>query len=477
MAERTLHDIVKRLNNLRYTGVQSNSKLIERGNVFVAINGNAVDGHQYIQDAINRGASAIVGEKDMNELQVPYFKVNNARKTLGNLAANYYHNPSTNHTVVAVTGTNGKTTTSYLIKHILNTVGESCSLFGTVEHVINDKKIPALNTTPDALLLQKMLSESNDSYVVMEASSHGIDQHRLEGTSVDYGLFTNLSHEHLDYHGNLESYFQAKAKLFELVNKSGEAIIGSYSKWGENLIKQLEQERKTVFSFGEKDEDQLQLLQIKATEKPTFLIKDGTKPYTLFSPLPGVHNIWNTMQAYLTTRRIGLEPREIIHALQTFQGVPGRFEQYSHPNNATFIVDYAHSPDALVHCLTTSRNLTRGKLFHIFGFRGKRDQQKRLPMLKASLELCNETILTLDDLNGEDVNEMKVQMNELIEKIGNNTCKVILDRTEAIKYAWEIAEGEDTVLITGKGPESYKQKFSLPSTSDRETIIYLEQSS
>ncbi|OIJ18877.1 hypothetical protein BKP45_15210 [Anaerobacillus alkalidiazotrophicus] len=476
MSERRLHDIVKSLNNLRYTGIQSNSKLIERGNVFVAINGNAIDGHQYIQDAITRGAIAIVGEKDMNGLPIPYFKVENSRKVLGNLASHYYCNPSKKHTVVAVTGTNGKTTTSYLIRHILNTVGESCSLFGTVEHVINDQKIPALNTTPDTLVLQKMLSESNDSYVVMEASSHGIDQHRLEGTSIDYGLFTNLSHEHLDYHGTLDSYFKAKSKLFELMNKNGEAIVGSYTNWGERLISQLENERKHVFSFGEKDKDQLQLLEIKTYEKPTFVIKDGIHTYTLFSILPGIHNIWNTMQAYLTARRLGLEPEEIIHALQTFQGVPGRFEQYNHPNNAKFIVDYAHSPDALIHCLSTSRNLTKGKLFHIFGFRGKRDQQKRLPMLKASTNLCNETILTLDDLNGEDINDMTAQMNELINKCDNKKCKVIVDRTEAIKYAWGVVEGDDTVLITGKGPELYKHQFTLPSTSDRETLNYLEHS-
>jgi UDP-N-acetylmuramoyl-L-alanyl-D-glutamate--2,6-diaminopimelate ligase len=474
MTQIALTDLLKVINTLSYTGIQSNSKLIEVGNIFVAIDGTAVDGHKFIDDAIKSGAIAVVGQKHVRGLPVPYFQVSDTRQAIGILAANFFEYPSNKHTIIAITGTNGKTTTAYLIRHILAYTGEGCSIFGTVEHAVNGKKIPAINTTPDANLLQKLLSESNDRYVVMEASSHGIVQHRLEGTEIDYGLFTNLSHDHLDYHGNLENYFQAKAQLFNKLKKNGEAIIGSYTPWGLKLKDQLLTERKLVYSFGEKDEDDLHLLSVDSSKGTNFQIREGFRKVGLNSPLPGIHNIWNTMQAYLVCRRIGIEPREIVEALRTFTGVPGRFEQFSFPRRAKFIVDYAHSPDAIAHCLNTSRQMTKGRLVHIFGFRGKRDRQKRATMVETSAQLSDEVILTLDDLNGEDLEEMLNEINSIISRVGQGKTKVILDRTEAIKYAWETAKIGDTVIITGKGPEKYKQSFLIPSNSDQETISYLE---
>ncbi|MFN7251890.1 MAG: UDP-N-acetylmuramoyl-L-alanyl-D-glutamate--2,6-diaminopimelate ligase [Anaerobacillus sp.] len=474
MTQIALTDLLKVINSWSYTGIQSNSKLIEEGNIFVAIDGTAVDGHKYIEDAIKSGAIAVVGQKDVRGLSVPYFQVSDTRLAIGLLAANLYEYPSTKHTIIAITGTNGKTTTAYLIRHILEYAGESCSLFGTVEHAINGKKIPAINTTPDANLLQRLLSESNDRYVVMEASSHGIVQHRLEGTKIDYGLFTNLSHDHLDYHGNFENYFQAKAQLFNKLKNDGEAIIGSYTPWGLKLKKQLRAQRKIVSTFGERDEDDLHLLSVDSSKRTSFQIREGFRKIELNAPLPGIHNIWNTMQAYLVCRRIGLETPEIVEALRTFTGVPGRFEQFSFPRRAKFIVDYAHSPDAIAHSLTTSRHMTKGRLVHIFGFRGKRDRQKRATMVETSAQFSDEVILTLDDLNGEELEEMIKEMNSIISKVGQGKTKVILDRTEAIKYAWETTKFSDTVIITGKGPEKYKQRFLMPSNSDQETISYLE---
>jgi UDP-N-acetylmuramoyl-L-alanyl-D-glutamate--2,6-diaminopimelate ligase len=476
LPEETFIKKLERLTNYSITGVQCNSKLIEKGNIFVAINGHECDGHNYISDAVKRGAIAIVGERDMKNLPMPFVKVANSRKSLGKLAAHFYHHPANNHKIIAITGTNGKTTTAYMLQHIITSIGERCSLFGTVAHVINNKKIRAQNTTPDPLLLQKLLSESNDKFVVMEASSHGIDQHRLEGITIDYGYFTNLSHEHLDYHKNLESYFNVKASLFQMLKKHGEAIIGTYSVWGNHLKQRLLQEEKPVFSIGEKKSDDIQLVKVdQRFNKTIFHIKDNKKQVSLVSPLPGLHNIWNAMQAYLGCRRLGIEPKEIIQALNTFQGVPGRFEQYKHPLKAKFIVDYAHTPDAIIHCLATSRSFTRGKLVHIFGFRGKRDRTKREKMLQASLHLSDETIITLDDLNGEDMQHVSSEINELVEKFKGKPCKIIFDRTEAIKYAWIHTQVGDTVLVTGKGPEEYEQTFSLPCTSDRETILSLNR--
>ncbi|RXJ01643.1 UDP-N-acetylmuramoyl-L-alanyl-D-glutamate--2,6-diaminopimelate ligase [Anaerobacillus alkaliphilus] len=465
-----IHKLINEVNKLSYTGIQSNSKMVEAGNVFVAIDGTAVDGHLFIKDAISNGACAVIGEKPLTGASVPYFQVENSREAIGLLAASIYGNPSKKHQVIAITGTNGKTTTSHLIKHILNYVGESCSLIGTVEYEINGQKIKSSHTTPDALQLQKLLFESNDRYVVMEASSHGLDQHRLAGTGVDYALFTNLSHDHLDYHGNMTNYFHAKTQLFGLLNVHGEAIIGNYTSWGKKLTKLLKQQ-KHVFSVGEMGLDDVQLLSIHGLE---VLVKDGPNHLTLSIPLPGLHNIWNTLQAYLLAKRLGIPAEDIVKAIQTFPGVAGRFEQYQNDVKANFIVDYAHSPDSINYCLQTAKELTKGKVVHIFGFRGQRDRKKRLPMLEASVEFSDEVIITLDDLNGESLEGMSRDIYDLIERVGKGKCKVILDRTEAIKYAWDTSEKEDTVLVTGKGPECYQHPFLLPSRSDRETIEYIK---
>ncbi len=473
MTQIPLAKIIYEINKLNYTGLQTNSNTVELGNVFVAITGTSVDGHVFIKDAIQKGACAVIGEKPMTGLAVPYFQVANSRQVIAELAANYYGRPASKHKVIAITGTNGKTTTSHMIRHILNDVGESCSLIGTVEFNINGRSIKSSHTTPDALELQRLLMDSNDRYFVMEASSHGIDQHRLTGTPIDYGLFTNLSHDHLDYHGSMESYFRVKTSLFDLLQHDGEAIIGQYTSWGIELGKLLGQRQKKVFSVGELESDDVQLLSYKGSE---VLIRDGAAQVNLSVPLPGLHNVRNTLQAYLLAKRLGLPAGDIAKAIHTFPGVAGRFEQYQDEVKANFIIDYAHSPDSISYCLQTVKQVTTGKIVHVFGFRGRRDHEKRLPMLEASVEFSDEVILTLDDLNGESVDQMTSTIHELIERVGKGKCKVILDRTEAIMHAWDMSSKEDTVLITGKGPEGYQQPFLIPSKTDRETIEYIKRS-
>ncbi|TLS50010.1 hypothetical protein FE782_21980 [Paenibacillus antri] len=197
---------------------------VRQGDLFFAISGFASDGHRYIQDALAAGAVAIIGEKEMNSLPVPYFRVRNARLALAKLASEFYGNPSSNHTVIGITGTNGKTTTAHMIRHIIEYAGHSCSLFGTVERYVNGKSLPSKMTTYDAVQLQRWMAESNDEYVVMEASSHGLAQHRVDGVSFDYALFTNLSHEHLDFHRTLEKYFESKGRLFSLLKSGGKRL-------------------------------------------------------------------------------------------------------------------------------------------------------------------------------------------------------------------------------------------------------------
>lgn len=206
-------------------GITDNSADVKPGYLFVAISGFQTDGHRYIDDAIRRGAAVIVGEQVMRDVPVPYIRVESSRRVLGLLAKNFYKNPAKQKVMIGITGTNGKTTTSYLLKYLLESAGYSCALIGTIQTIMNGKVQPSMNTTPNALALHRLLAESKDKIVIMEVSSHGLDQHRVSGVTFDYCLFTNLAHDHLDYHKTMENYFQAKRKLFSLLRDDGKAII------------------------------------------------------------------------------------------------------------------------------------------------------------------------------------------------------------------------------------------------------------
>lgn len=461
------------VSNREITGISSHSAKVQYGNLFVAIPGLTVDGHDYIDSAIRSGAVAVVGEKPRPSVAVPYFRVPNARLALAQLASQFYGYPADRHTIVGITGTNGKTTTAYLLRHIFETAGTPCALFGTVTNIVNGELLPSESTTPDAVQLQKWLQDSRDPVVVMEVSSHGLQQERVSGTGFDYAIFTNLSHEHLDYHRNLYEYFQVKASLFKRLKSGGEAVVNSHCEWGKRLIDLLMTEQMTVSTYGENLIDRVQLLGIDDGCHSVFRIREGTNEYTVRLSVPGLHNVWNAMAAFLTARRMGVDASTIQRALRSFPGVPGRFEQYDHPLGARFIVDYAHTPDGLRHCLRTAKACEARRLVHIFGFRGNRDVSKRKEMVRISANLSDRVILTLDDLNSVKTEDMLRQLKKLGDSYGSGKCIVIEDRTKAIQHVWQEAKEGDRVVITGKGPECYQQTFALPCQTDQKTILYL----
>ncbi|KRE30633.1 UDP-N-acetylmuramoyl-L-alanyl-D-glutamate--2,6-diaminopimelate ligase [Paenibacillus sp. Soil522] len=455
------------------SGIQFHSGKVGKGELFVAIPGIEVDGHDYIHHAIEAGAVAVVGEKELYHLPVPYYRVSNSRLALAQIASQYYDYPSRRHTMIGITGTNGKTTTAHLLRHIIETAGITCSLIGTVSNLINGVDISSSQTTPDALQLQKWLYESNDQTVIMEVSSHGIDQDRIGGTEYDYAVFTNLSHDHLDYHDSLEDYYLTKARLFNQSKINGAAIITSRGRWGNRLIDQLLTQNKTVYSFGEVGGDKIEIVQIHSESPLYFQIREENRLYDVKMSLPGVYNAWNAAAAWLTAHRMGIESNIIQHALNNFPGVPGRFEVFPHPNGAQFIVDYAHTPDGFEQFLKTLHNRKQNQIIHIFGFRGDSDPSKRSTMLKISVEWSDKIILTMDNLSGTDIKSMLAEMQELANESGGNKCVIIEDRTKAIEYAWQLARKGDQVAITGKGREVYQQTFALPSNTDPDTIQYL----
>ncbi|MFP3919498.1 UDP-N-acetylmuramoyl-L-alanyl-D-glutamate--2,6-diaminopimelate ligase [Lysinibacillus telephonicus] len=466
-------EIKPEIASLTIKGIADNSVDVSKDYLFVAIKGFKSNGHDFIDDAIKRGACVIVGEMDIVSLPIPYIKVANSRRALGIIASNFYHHPSKSKIMIGITGTNGKTTTSYILKHILESNGHTCSLIGTIQNIVNGEVYDSKNTTPSSLVLQKLLFESKDEIVIMEVSSHGLSQFRIEGITFDYCLFTNLDHEHLDYHETMEEYFQTKLSLFSYLKKNGQAIVNTDNVWGKKLAEKLKDKNIYVHSLGQSEDNKFQILDLDFENSVVQLAEDN-ESVQLSSPIIGLHNIYNTAMAYITAKLIGIENDNILNSIKLFQGVKGRFEILKLHNGATVVVDYAHTADAVFHCLTTSKKYGAKKITHIFGFRGDRDESKRQRILAVSSEFSDEFILTLDDLNSVPINEMIESLYKLNNHYANNKGIVMPDRTSAIKWAIENSEQDDWILITGKGHEIYKQNFSIPTTSDTETVLYID---
>lgn len=465
------HTIAEGVLEQTVRGIAEDSRQIQPGYLFVAISGYGKDGHHFIENAIENGASIVVGEAEGLQLPVPYLRVENSRKALGLLAKTFYHNPSKAKLMIGITGTNGKTTTSYLLKQIFENAGKSCTVMGTIQNIVNGQVAKSSNTTPNSLVAHELLAKSTDDVVIMEVSSHGLAQHRIEGLEFDYCLFTNLHHEHLDYHDTLSDYFLAKSRLFDYLKPGGAAVVSTDTIWGEKLVGQLQTRGIKTFAVGETEENKGQLV-FDVKNSRVRLVEDGEKVH-IPSPLAGMHNLLNTLMAYCTARAAGLPQEAILAALHQFNGVAGRFETFKLPTGATVIIDYAHTPDALLHVLTTAKQLEAKRIVHIFGFRGNRDISKRKDMLSICSELSDQYILTMDDLNSIAYNDMLDELVCLNEQYGNEKGLIIPDRTLAIKGAMEQSQPGDFIIVTGKGHETYQQSYELPAQSDQEAMNYV----
>ncbi|MGG3663137.1 UDP-N-acetylmuramoyl-L-alanyl-D-glutamate--2,6-diaminopimelate ligase [Bacillus gobiensis] len=476
-----LHPLIKEIGNddgnikliadRKIRGVTDTSKNVQDGYLFVAIKGITADGHSYIQEAVSKGAVAVVGEEEINNLSVPYIKVDNTRKALGIIAKEFYGNPSKDKIMIGLTGTNGKTTTSFLIKHILEQNGFSCSLIGTIHYVINGEQIAAVNTTPSSLVLNDLLSKSRDEVVIMELSSHGLSQYRAEGMEFNICIFTNLTHDHLDYHTSMENYFESKASLFKKIKSNGQAIINIDDIWGEKLANILkDQGEREVYTIGKSPGSDLKIHFAHITSTR---ISDHSEEFEIQLPMAGLHNLYNAVMAFAVAEQFRIRKDKIVSAIESFQGVPGRFEKCKYKNGAMIVIDYAHTADAIFHSLKTAKDCGANRLFHVYGFRGNRDVSKRKEMLKISSELSDKYILTFDDLNGVPHEEMRASLEILNKEFGNEKGIIIPDRTEAIAFALNLCSKQDWVVITGKGHEKYQHIFSLRTSSDLETVKYL----
>jgi UDP-N-acetylmuramoyl-L-alanyl-D-glutamate--2,6-diaminopimelate ligase len=448
------------------SGICYDSREVRLGDLFVAIPGTALDGHRFIDNAIANGASVVVVQDDAARPDMFFVHagvvkvvVPDTRKALARMAANYYGRPSHRLRLIGVTGTNGKTTTTHLIKSILEAGGETVGLIGTIEYRIGGEVIPATHTTPESLELNRLLArmvERGCTAAVMEVSSHSLALSRVEGLEFRAGVFTNLTQDHLDFHGTMEAYFGAKKLLFDDLPADASAVINADDSRGEEMVHDTRARRLsygilTPANFRAQDVE----LSIAGTR---FVITHDGMRTLVESQLTGRFNVSNLLAAYSTGVALGLPEEQIVRGISALKAVRGRFEQIASPAGWTAIVDYAHTPDALENCLRTIHEVMpgqgAGKIITVFGCGGNRDAGKRPVMGRIASELSDVVVVTSDNPRREDPKTIVDQITSGV--LSGAELHREIRRREAIRLGLSLARRGDVVLIAGKGHETYQ---------------------
>lgn len=456
---------VKGSKDIEITGVCANSKLVAPGNLFIAKKGRVDDGHRYIPEAVAAGAAAVLTDiydpSFKNIVQVIHSDVAGIE---GAIAAQYYQFPSDELFMVGITGTNGKTTTSFLVKHLLDKLGSPCGLMGTIEYIIGEHHYRATRTTPDVVTNHKLLREMRlhecDS-AVMEVTSHALDQERVACIDYDVAIFTNLTLDHLDYHQTMERYYEAKNKLFRSLGKMNKmnrtkkfpkyAVVNADSLWSKKM---LEGCQTPVVTYGIDHPADLQATNLKLSAgATTFDLSYKGQTVSCAWPLVGRYNVYNSLAAAAVGLIRGEPLEKIVAILQTFPPVPGRLEPVKNELGLNIYVDFAHSDDALINVLECLKELKRGKIITVFGCGGDRDRGKRPKMAQAAEEYSDFCIVTSDNPRNEDP---ALICSEIITGFRRKNFDVILDRRAAIERAIEMATSDDIILVAGKGHEKFQ---------------------
>jgi len=449
-------------NNLDVRGISIDSNQVQKDFVFVAAEGTHCNGHDFIYQAIERGACVIVAEESrfkepLSIDNVVLIKVKDTKEIIHKLAANYYRNPADCLNVIGITGTNGKTTVSFLLEEMFKTANISCGIIGTVCYKIGNREIPAVNTTPDSITIQKYMREMADTsgdVLLMEASSHGLYQGRLKGLNFDAAVFTNLGKDHLDYHRDMGNYYKAKKILFsQLLKKKAFAVINIDDEYGMRLFEEVTQDK---ISYGFREDADVRVVEYDISVRGMQLrIKAFKEELEVYTVLFGKHNIYNILAAVALALKFGLKKEHILYALENFAGVRGRLERVFGSAQVKVFIDYAHTPEALEGILTLLKKLGEGKLWVVFGCGGNRYKEKRPLMGHIASSIADKVIITTD--NSRDENPMRI-----IDDIRggmpatDEKCLIVPDRKEAIEKAIASSEEGDLILIAGKGHERYQ---------------------
>src|SRR5947209_12420156 len=438
------------------------SRRVQRNTLFVALRGEKTDGHEFIGQAIAKGASVIVAEREEKNSRVTCLVVENTRTARADFSATFYGHAERKLKLAGVTGTNGKTTTTFLIKHICEKAGLRCGLIGTVRYEIGERVLPAIRTTPESLDLQELLAQIANAgcrAAAMEVSSHALAQDRTRGLEWDVAVFTNLTQDHLDFHGTMESYFDSKAKLFtQLGNQQKKrkpiAVVNVNNRYGEQLLTKIDK-RVAIVTYGMGARADFRASNYRVEFSGTsYQLDAGGKSYLVRVPLIGRFNVANSVAALAASNVLGINLRDAVLSLGKSPQVPGRLEIVPAKRQFQVFVDYAHTPDALRNVLKTLRELEPHRLIAVFGCGGDRDRQKRPMMGDIVDQYADYAIITSDNPRTEDPNAI---LAEIENGFRSSRYEKIVDRTEAIGRAVALAQPRDMVLIAGKGHENYQE--------------------
>ena len=456
-----VHQVIGKLDR-PVESIAYDSRRVQKNGLFVAMRGESRDGHEFIGQAIEKGASVIVAEREEKHSRATCLVVENARNALADLSATFYGLPAQRLKLAAVTGTNGKTTITFLIKHICEKAGLRCGLIGTVRYEIGERVLPASRTTPESLDLQELLAQIVNAgcrAAAMEVSSHALAQDRTRGLEWNVAVFTNLTQDHLDFHGTMESYFESKLKLFTQLGQQQKkrkpvAVVNIDDRYGQQLLQRIGK-KVAVITYGMGVRADFRASNYRVEFGGTSYQLDARgKSYLVRVPLIGRFNVLNSVAALAAANALGVDLREAVLSLGKSSQVPGRLELVPAKRQFQVFVDYAHTPDALRNVLKTLRELGPNRLIVVFGCGGDRDRKKRPLMGEIADRHADYAILTSDNPRKEDPNSI---ITEIEKGFRSTHYEKLVDRAEAIGRAIALVQPRDIVLIAGKGHENYQE--------------------
>lgn len=456
-----ISNLIKNIDDVNVIGIDReikklcySTKDVEKDSLFFCIAGLNVDGHTFVEKAIESGAKAVVVSKDVSvKDDITVIKVKDTREAMSVISSNFYGNSWSNMDVIGITGTNGKTTSTFIMKSIFKASNKKTSLIGTICNIVGDKVYESERTTPESRDLQKLfkdMTEDKSEVCIMEVSSHSLDLKRVFGVNFKVGIFTNLTQDHLDYHDSMESYFEAKMKLFD---SSEYAVINIDDSYGKKAVKRL---KGKIVTYGLTPEADIFATDVKlSSEGASFNLNYKGEVENININLPGKFNVYNALGCISAAIVLNIPIKDIKKGLESLKSVPGRSEKITSKKGYTIIIDYAHTPDGLENILSSTKEYTKGRLISLFGCGGDRDKTKRPLMGKAAGLISDFCIVTSDNPRGEEPISI---IEDIIPGLKKSKCEYVIieNRKDAIKYVIDNAKKDDVIVIAGKGHETYQ---------------------
>ena len=467
------YEVIKGNEESKVQNIRYDNRKIEQGDAFVCVKGFKVDGHSFIGDAIKKGAKTLIVQEDVSvQEDITIIKVRDTRKALAIMSSNYFGNPKDKLKIIGITGTNGKTTSAFIIKSILEKAGFMTGLIGTIANYIGNKKVDAVRTTPESYELHELFKNMVDAgveYCVMEVSSHSLELDRVYGVQFEEGIFTNLTRDHLDFHKTFENYYNAKFKLFE---RSNHSIINLDDPYGANIVKDIEERgvKTKVSTFSIEKESDFKAFEIKSHSNGSEF-KVNLESIEEFSiNIPGEYNIYNSLGCIICAYNSNIPMDKIKEGLSDVV-IPGRCELVAKEKNLPYsiIIDYAHTPDGLENILSTVKAFTKNRMISVFGCGGDRDKVKRPQMGKIGCELSDIAIITSDNPRSEEPMDI---INDIVKPLNYDNFVIEVNRKEAIRKAMNMALEGDVIVIAGKGHETYQILKDETIHFDEREVVY-----